>query len=93
MSVATYLDEGIPTKMENNVLTVSFPMNYSLHKESLERKENKTIIEKIFSELLNTNIRVNFTLSKEVAQKNSHEANSFIKSALDTFNGRVIKEE
>jgi DNA polymerase III subunit gamma/tau len=93
MSVATYLDEGIPTKMENNVLTVSFPMNYSLHKESLERKENKAIIEKIFSELLNTNIRVNFILSKEVAQKNSHEANSFIKSALDTFNGRVIKEE
>ena len=93
MSVATYLDEGIPTKMENNVLTISFPMNYSLHKESLERKENKAIIEKIFSELLNTNIRVNFTLSKEVAQKNSHEANSFIKSALDTFNGRVIKEE
>lgn len=93
MSVATYLDEGIPTKMENNVLTVLFPMNYSLHKESLERKENKAIIEKIFSELLNTNIRVNFILSKEIAQKNSHEANSFIKSALDTFNGRVIKEE
>ena len=93
MSAATYLDEGIPTKIENNVLTVSFPMNYSLHKESLERKENKAIIEKILSELLNTNIRVNFTLSKEVAQKNGREASPFIKSALDTFNGRVIKEE
>jgi len=93
MSAATYLNEGIPTKMENNVLTVSFPINCSLHKESLEGKDNKAIIERIFSELLNTNIRVNFTLSKEVAQKNGHEANSFIKSALDTFNGRVIKEE
>ncbi|MDP3732890.1 MAG: DNA polymerase III subunit gamma/tau [Candidatus Omnitrophota bacterium] len=93
ISAATYLDEGIPTKMENNVLTVSFPINHSLHKESLEGKDNKAIIEKIFSELLNTNIRVNFTLSKDVAQKNGHEANSFIKSALDTFNGRVIKEE
>lgn len=93
MSAATYLDEGVPTKMENNVLTVSFPINCSLHKESLEGKDNKAIIERIFSELLNTNIRVNFTLSQEVAQKNSHEVNSFIKSALDTFNGRVIKEE
>lgn len=93
MSAATYLDEGIPTKMENNVLTVSFPMNHSLHKEALERKENKAIIEKIFLELLNTNIRVNFTLSKEVVQKNDNESNSFIKSALNTFNGRVIKEE
>jgi len=93
MSVATYLNEGVPTKLENNVLTVSFPMNHSLHKEALERKENKAIIEKIFSELLNTNIRVNFTLSKVVAEKNNNEASSFIKSALDTFNGRVIKEE
>lgn len=93
MSVATYLDGGIPTKLENNILTVSFPMNYSLHKESLERKENKAIIEKILSELLNCNIRVNFTLSKEVAQKNNGETSSFIKSALDTFNGRVVKEE
>jgi len=93
MSAATYLDDGIPTKLENNILTVSFPINYSLHKESLERKENKAIIEKMFSELLNANIRVNFTLSKEVAQKNGYEANSFIKSALDAFNGRVIKEE
>ncbi len=94
MSAATYLDEGIPTKLKNNILTVSFPMNCSLHKESLERKENKAIIEKALSELLSANIRVNFTLSQEVAQKNSsHEANPFIKSALDTFNGRVIKEE
>ena len=93
MSVATYLDEGVPTKLANNVLTVSFPMNCSLHKESLERKENKAIIEKILSELLGVNIRVNFMLSKEVEQKNNTEANSFIKSALNTFNGRVVKEE
>jgi len=93
MSVATYLNEGVPSKLENNLLTVSFPMNYSLHKEALERKENKAVIEKTLSELLSTNIRVNFTLSKEVVQKNDREANSFIKSALDTFNGRVIKEE
>jgi len=93
MSVATYLDEGVPTKLNNNVLTVAFPMNHSLHKEALERKENKAIIEKIFSELLNTNIRVNFILSKEVAEKSSSETSSFIKSALNTFNGRVIKEE
>ena len=93
MSAATYLDDGLPTKMENNVLTVSFPMSHPLHKETLEGKDNKAIIEKIFSELLNTNIRVNFILSKEVAQKDSHETNTFLKSALDMFNGRVIKEE
>jgi hypothetical protein len=93
MSVATYLNEGSPTKLEKNVLTISFPVNYSLHKESLERKENKAIIEKALLELLNAHIKINFALSKEVAQKNNREADPFIKSALQTFNGKVIKDE
>jgi hypothetical protein len=66
-------------------------VNYSLHKESLERKENKAIIEKTASGLLNTNIKVNFTLSKEMVKKDNSEADPFIRSALQTFNGRVVK--
>ena len=93
MSVATYLNEGTPTRLEKNILTVSFPVNYSLHKEALEGKENKAIIEQALGELLNVNIRINFTLSKEIEEKNSRENDPFIKSALQTFNGRVIKEE
>lgn len=93
ISVATYLDEGVPTKLDNGVLTISFPVTHSLHKESLERKENKAIIEKMFLELLNSNVRINFILSKEVAEKNDRQSDSFIKSAMNMFNGRVVKEE
>lgn len=93
MSVATYLNEGTPTKLEKNILTVSFPVNYSLHKEALERKENKAIIEQALGELLEARIGINFTLSREITERNSRENDPFIKSALHTFNGRVIKEE
>lgn len=92
MSVATYLNEGTPTKVENTILTVALPKDYSLHKESLEKKENKAIIEKAVSELFNTNLRINFILSQEIAKENN-EDDPFIKSALETFNGRVVKEE
>lgn len=92
MSVATYMNEGSPTKLENNILTVSFPKDYSLHKESLERPENKLIIERITSEVLSSRLRVNFVLSKETAQKEEHE-DGFLKTALQTFKGRVIKKE
>jgi DNA polymerase-3 subunit gamma/tau len=90
ISAATYLNEGIPIGIERNILTVAFPKDYSLHKESLERKENKTIIEKTISELLNANLRVNFTLSKEELNKEENE-DGFLKSALQMFKGRVIK--
>jgi DNA polymerase-3 subunit gamma/tau len=93
MSVATYLNEGEPIKVQGNVLTVSFPKNYSLHKESLERKENKAIIEKSLCGLFNAAFKVNFILSEQGRQKEDNGNSPFIKSALEMFEGRVIKEE
>jgi DNA polymerase-3 subunit gamma/tau len=93
MSTATYLNEGSPVRLENNILTVSFPANYSLYKESLERKENKAFIENILSQIFNANLRVNFTLSKEVVHKEDEKTSPFIQSTLQVFKGRVIKEE
>jgi hypothetical protein len=93
ISVSTYLTEGLPLKVEQNMLTVSFPKDYSLHKESLERKENKALIEKTFSDFFNKHIRVNFILSKEDSRKEEIADNSFLNSALNAFRGRVIREE
>ncbi|MFA6350449.1 MAG: DNA polymerase III subunit gamma/tau [Candidatus Omnitrophota bacterium] len=93
ISVASYLGEGTPIKLEKNNLTISFPKNYSLHKESLEMKENKPLIEKTFSEILKANLKVNFILAKEESVKNDISFHPVVRSALDMFNGRVIKEE
>jgi len=93
MSVATYLSEGSPARLENNILTVIFPVNYSLHKESLESKENRGIIEEKIKELLHAKLRVNFMLSKDMPQKGSALESPYIKSILSTFHGRLIKED
>jgi len=93
MSVSTYLSEGEPTKVQGDVLTVAFPKNYSLYKESLDRKENKAIIEKAVSELCNADLRLNFILVAQVKQESDARSNPFIKSALDMFGGRVVKED
>jgi DNA polymerase-3 subunit gamma/tau len=92
MSVSTYLSEGEPTKVQGNMLTVAFPKNYSLHKESLDKKENKAMIEKAASELCNAELRVNFILVTQVKHEQDAHSNPFIKSALDMFGGRVVKE-
>jgi DNA polymerase-3 subunit gamma/tau len=93
MSVSTYLNEGHLAELKGSVLTVSFPKNYSLHKESLEDKDNRLLIERILSEALNTSLRINFILSAEEKQKDSAENNAFLKNALDMFEGRVIRED
>ena len=92
ISAATYLKEGQPVKIENDILTVSFPKNLTLHKESLEAKENKNIIERILAEVFQVRLRINFILSKEIAQKEESQDDAFLQSALSAFKARVIKE-
>ena len=92
MSVSTYLSEGEPTKMQGNILTIAFPKNYSLYKESLEKKENRALIEKAASDLCNTELRINFILAAQAKQEQDARSNPFIQTALEMFGGRVVKE-
>jgi len=93
MSVATYLSEGQPTKVAGNTVTVAFSKSCSLHKESLEVKENRAIIEKAASELCNADLRMNFILVADMQKNTEARSTPFIKSALDMFGGRIIKED
>ncbi len=92
MSVSTYLSEGEPIKAQGNMVTIGFPKSCSLHKESLDRKENKDIIEKTASELCNADLRVNFILTAQMQQETDTRSHPFIKSAIEMFGGRVVKE-
>jgi len=94
MSVATYLSEGEPLKLDGDLLTVAFPKTCSLHKESLEVKDNRDIVEKEISELCDAALRITFILTAQVRQETIEARdNPFIKSALDMFGGRVVKED
>ena len=94
MSVATFLSEATPLKLENDILTISFPHSCSLHKETLEKKENKLLIEKTLLQFLKENLRVKFVLSllepKEEKTEQKKSGDSFIHSAINTFNARLI---
>lgn len=93
MSLATYLNEGNLVALEKNVITVAFPKNYAFHKESLEVKDNRDLVEKILRDSLNANLRLNFILSQEAMHKEVDAEHPFIKSAIAAFGGRIVKEE
>ncbi|MCM8792650.1 MAG: DNA polymerase III subunit gamma/tau [Candidatus Omnitrophica bacterium] len=91
MSVASYLNEGTIQDFKDSILVISFAKNNSFHKEILEQKHNKVLLEKVIEDIFKTKIRLNFILSKEEV---SHEENqSFIKSIIETFNARPINRD
>ena len=94
MSVATFLSEGVLVKLEKDILTIGFPDRCSLHKETLQKKENKALIEKILSQSLKKNLRLKFIFSlSELPKTKSGQKNnsdSFLHSAIKVFNARLI---
>jgi DNA polymerase-3 subunit gamma/tau len=92
ISVATYLSEGEPVKLQGNLLTIGFPKNLSLHKDSLEKRENREIIEKSLAEALNASLRVSFVLSADTKVESEALDNTFVRTVMDVFGGRVIRE-
>ncbi|MBN3039400.1 MAG: DNA polymerase III subunit gamma/tau [Candidatus Omnitrophica bacterium] len=102
MFVASSLEFGEISSLKNNVLTISFPKKYNFYKESLERGDNKKVIQEKAKEIFRRDLQVKFVLdrsspepSKEPVAKSQEPAKKastepIIKSALKIFQGRII---
>ncbi len=87
MSIATFLQEGIPVEFKDHTLTVGFAKENNFHKESLEEKQNKMLLEKVFSEKLKSTIYFKF---KIIDQQMPKQEDPIVKSALETLKGKVV---
>ena len=99
ISVASYLAEGEPLGMEGTVAKISFPERLSFHRESLETLENKKLVEKHLSQLLEMEVAVHYESVKELSGQSGVSAgfktqtpeNPALKSAMSIFGGRIVK--
>jgi DNA polymerase-3 subunit gamma/tau len=108
--IASCLSEGKLIGFRNNILTIGFSKKNTFHKESLEKPQNKKLIDNHLSQALGTNIGVEFVIIKDEtglavdeklsAEKTPEEPKSplkkamsdpIIKSALDIFDGNIMK--
>lgn len=94
VSAAHYLEEAVPVKIFGGVLTIGFPQRASFSREALERKENHSLLEKTWKDILGYAVKIQFVVSPDIdPPKPAHEeADPLLQSALDTFQGRVIRK-
>ena len=89
--IASCLNEGKLINFANNIVTIGFPKKNTFHKESLEKTQNRELIESHFSKVMGEKIRVEFVLvrddnhdSRDNSSKptSSKEQKSSLKKAL-----------
>ncbi len=101
MSVAMFLTKGKLIGVDGDVVNVGFLPELSFHRESLENKKNKKIIEENFSRILGRRMRVAFcTLEKSAEQPDpvkvqdeELEIPPIVRSTLDIFKGKIMRKD
>lgn len=71
--IASCLSEGKLIDFKNNILTIGFYKKNNFHKESLERPQNKRLIETHLSRVLNSTVGVEFIIIKEEKELSPEE--------------------
>jgi hypothetical protein len=89
MALASYLQEGTPCEFKGGKLVIGFSKENTFACDCLSSKENSRFIEELFSERLNIPVTVNFKIVDKVG---STQEEPVVRSALEMFGGKVVKE-
>src|SRR5699024_2423088 len=83
--VYALLKEGRPIDVENNVITIGYKENFSVHKEALERKHQE-FVNKTISSYFNNNTIVKFVLEDEIlSSSNDNSQGDNLDEVIDFF--------
>jgi DNA polymerase-3 subunit gamma/tau len=89
MSIATYLQEGVPCGIDDNEITVGFPKDCAFHKECLEEDANLKLVDSVLSEFFQSNLRVRYILTDKI---NTIKNEAAVDNAIDTFEGEITSK-
>jgi DNA polymerase-3 subunit gamma/tau len=91
MALATYLQDGTPCEFKAGRLVIGFSKENTFAKDSLNSKENLKFLEELFSEKLNAPVNINFK-TIEKADSGIKQEEPVVRTALEMFGGKVVKE-
>jgi len=100
ISCGTFLSEAEPIEVEQDIIALGLPSEFKFHKEALEQRDNKKIVEDIFREVLSRPVRVSFVIT--VAEKQAVTVTpdqpadetmpGIIESAVKLFEGKILRK-
>ncbi len=107
MSTGIFLSEAEPVEVDDTVIILGLPEEFKFHKESLEKDNNKKLVEDCFSESIGTKVRVRFVVTQQAAverpaprpvtlpsESEKRELPDIITKALDVFDGaKIVRAE
>lgn len=90
ISIAAFTIGAFPTKLEENILIITFPFDNSFGKTQMENSVNSGILKKNIDELLGCNLSLQFQVErKKGGGNNKNTPADFTEKVLSFFGGEV----
>jgi len=101
IAVGSFLNEGVPTNVDSNTLTVSFGKENGFHIKTIT--QNYILIERVLFKFFGVNLKIKCikdeTITSELKKQNGneHQINDLIqnvphlKTIIDVFDGEIIR--
>lgn len=94
MSAKAFLIEGQPVNIKEGSLILTFPVEYTFHKEKVEQPDNRNAIEQVIREVTGANLKILCKFENEVSDGLSDKgvkSNGLVDEAIRLFGGEVIE--
>ncbi|MGL5098555.1 MAG: DNA polymerase III subunit gamma/tau, partial [Fusobacteriaceae bacterium] len=90
ISIAAFTIGAIPSKLEDNILTITFPFDNSFGKNQMENVVNSGILKKNIDELLLCNLSLTFQVDrKKGGGSGKNTSDDFAEKVLSFFGGEI----
>ncbi|MBN1587334.1 MAG: DNA polymerase III subunit gamma/tau [Candidatus Omnitrophica bacterium] len=89
-SFSSYLAEAHPVALEDGVLTVALDERQRFHKETLEGREEKTLLEKLAAAVFGGPVKLKFDLRSDLPS--SRKSSQLLESTVKMFQGQILGE-
>ncbi|MGL6130288.1 MAG: DNA polymerase III subunit gamma/tau [Fusobacteriaceae bacterium] len=90
ISIAAFTIGALPSKLDGNILTVTFPFENSFGKTQMENSLNSEILKKNIDELLQSDISLNFVVDRKKGGSGSvTNSGDFTDKVLSFFGGEI----
>lgn len=90
ISIIAFTIGAKPTKVENNILTVTFPFDNSFGKTQMENPENNEILRKNINEILNSNLSIQYAVDRRGSTgKKTMNSDEFTEKIMNFFGGEI----
>ncbi|MFC1666561.1 DNA polymerase III subunit gamma/tau [Candidatus Omnitrophota bacterium] len=102
MSISSYLAEGEPDFTKGDTAFIAFARELNFHREVLEEKHNKDSVQQVFSQIMDTPVKLEFIATDRKLEKPKQEPTPISKeelkkqepvidAALDIFGGKILR--